>query len=59
MPIKLIGAVILAVFVAIFTGFNLTNAKAFAYGEGFFVLVLRKISQITLHFSINLYIIRL
>lgn len=25
MPIKLIGAVILAVFVAIFTGFNLTN----------------------------------
>lgn len=25
MPIKLIGAVILAVFVAVFTGFNLTN----------------------------------
>ncbi|MBP5359763.1 MAG: hypothetical protein J6Y69_11360 [Treponema sp.] len=25
MPVKLIGAVILAVFVAIFTGFNLTN----------------------------------
>ena len=25
MPLKLIGAVILAVFVAVFTGFNLTN----------------------------------